>query len=82
MAQFQIAPVPFEIEDKVVADWLNDLQLRLQAYTSLQNEYDVLNVAPDRPRRGLVVYADGVNWNPGSGEGLYRFNGSTWIFLG
>ncbi len=26
---------------------------------------------PTRPRAGMVVYADGVDWNPGSGEGFY-----------
>lgn len=30
-------------------------------------------VPPVRPRTGTVVYADGVKWNPGSGEGIYVF---------
>lgn len=25
-------------------------------------------------RHGLLAYADGVNWNPGKGEGIYRWN--------
>ncbi len=29
-------------------------------------------------RKGMLAYADGTNWNPGSGEGLYRYNGSIW----
>lgn len=41
-----------------------------------------LNVAPTKPRSGLVVYADGTNWNPGSGEGIYVFRGAAWHFLG
>ena len=44
---------------------------------------DVLNVAPDKPRQGDIRYADGTNWNPGSGEGLYIFKSSSaWVFLG
>ena len=26
-----------------------------------------------------MAYADGVNWNPGSGEGIYTYNGSSWV---
>jgi hypothetical protein len=33
---------------------------------------------------GLLAYADGTNWNPGSGKGYYRYNttGATWVFVG
>lgn len=37
---------------------------------------------PPRIFEGMVVYADGTSWNPGSGEGLYRYDGSSWNFLG
>ena len=41
-----------------------------------------LNVEPIRPRDGMIVLADGTNWNPGSGAGFYgRVNGS-WVFFG
>jgi hypothetical protein len=44
-----------------------------------ENGYqEVLNVAPTKPREGLVVYADGTNWNPGSGAGLYEYVGGAW----
>ena len=44
---------------------------------------DVTNVAPIRPRQGMIRYADGTNWNPGSGgEGIYFFNASgSWVKL-
>ena len=41
-------------------------------------KYQVLHVAPDRPREGMTVYADGSNWNPGHGKGVYVWNGSVW----
>ena len=44
--------------------------------------YDVLHVEPSKPRQGLTAYADGSDWNPGSGEGLYRYDGTTWHYLG
>lgn len=31
---------------------------------------------------GKLAYADGVNWNPGSGKGLYRYDGSEWVLVG
>lgn len=40
------------------------------------------NVAPSKPRTGDVVYADGTNWNPGKGEGVYVYNGSEWVRAG
>lgn len=36
------------------------------------------NVAPSRPRDGDIRYADGTNWDPGSGEGVYAYYNSTW----
>lgn len=41
-----------------------------------------LNAAPDKPQNGMIVWADGTNWNPGSGEGIYGYHGSTWNLLG
>lgn len=41
-----------------------------------------LNVEPEKPRDGLTVYADGTNWNPGSGEGVYTYYAAAWRKLG
>lgn len=43
---------------------------------------DELNVAPSRPVAGLTVRADGTNWNPGSGQGVYTYYGGAWNKLG
>jgi hypothetical protein len=48
-----------------------------QAFLQLQ----VLNVAPTKPRDGMVVVADGTNWNPGSGAGVYARIGGSWVKL-
>jgi hypothetical protein len=32
---------------------------------------------PDRAEDGMMVYADGMDWDPGDGEGLYRWNAAT-----
>jgi len=37
--------------------------------------------APLKPREGMIVYADGVGWNPGSGTGPYAYVGGAWMPL-
>lgn len=41
----------------------------------------VRNVAPSKPRDGLVVFADGTNWNPGTGRGVYVYSSGAWVKL-
>jgi len=38
----------------------------------------VLHVAPGRPREGMIAVADGVDWDPGAGKGLYEYDGAAW----
>ena len=46
-------------------------------------QYKVWNNEPDKPRTGQAYYADGSDWDPGSGEGLYIYkSGSSWALLG
>jgi len=37
--------------------------------------------APDKPRPGMVANANGTNWNPGGGAGLYQYLGGAWVKL-
>lgn len=41
-----------------------------------------LHAEPVKPRTGMVVLADGTNWNPGSGAGFYGYRGGAWALLG
>ena len=55
-------------------------QESLRLENLLENERDflhcqVLHVAPVRPREGQIVAADGTDWNPGRGAGLYVYIG-------
>lgn len=43
---------------------------------------DKTYVAPAKPRDGDIRYADGVQWDPGAGLGIYYFNGTDWVLLG
>lgn len=44
-------------------------------------QLEVLHVAPEKPRDGMIVYADGTNWNPGAGDGFYGREGGAWVKL-
>jgi microcystin-dependent protein len=41
-------------------------------------KYTELHQEPAKPRVGQTVYADGTDWNPGSGAGLYEYTGAAW----
>lgn len=45
---------------------------------------DYRHVAPEKINAGDLVLADGTDWDPGSGVGLYRRNeaNSAWVFIG
>lgn len=43
---------------------------------------DKTTVAPAKPCEGDIRLADGTNWNPGSGQGMYAYYGTAWHFLG
>ena len=44
---------------------------------------EVTTVAPTKPRTGMLRIADGTSWNPGSGRGVYWYDGGVpgWVKL-
>lgn len=40
-----------------------------------------LSAAPARPADGVIAYADGTNWDPGSGAGFYGYEDGSWVKL-
>lgn len=43
--------------------------------------FTILHAAPARFENGDVVMADGVDWNPGGGAGLYARISGAWVKL-
>lgn len=39
---------------------------------------EFLHVEPDKKRDGTIVGADGIDWNPGAGQGIYAYFNATW----
>lgn len=61
----------------------NALQLELgrQFETKDRVSLKTLHTAPERPRDGDLFSADGTDWDPGSGSGLYRYEGGSYVKL-
>jgi hypothetical protein len=47
-------------------------------------ELQYLHAEPTRMRGGMFAMADGTDWDPGSGAGLYRRSeaNDAWVFIG
>lgn len=63
------------------------LEQELQSIAREMNETLGLDLrttyqAPERPREGMIVQADGTSWNPGAGAGMYRYVGGAWVKFG
>lgn len=55
-----------------------------RAWGSAEDFFELkeLHSAPVKIRLGMVVLADGTDWNPGSGQGVYCYYNSQWNKLG
>lgn len=76
--------IPPEKQEDLLT-YLDDEFLKVAAVLndSISGLHEIKYKTPARVKPGLVVYADGVKWNPGSGEGLYRYNlAGNWVFIG
>lgn len=65
-----------------LAQSMRDELSRLAQQLSQPADYmalQTLHVAPTRYFEGMVIKADGTNWNPGSGAGVYVRIGSAWV---
>lgn len=74
-----------EYPSEITTEWLNRELQRISADLSFlrAGHYEVIYAEPTRPRQGDVRYADGTEWDPGSGEGLYLYKSDgAWHFLG
>lgn len=52
----------------------NELVLiSLAINSALDGQHEESTAAPSKPRAGMVKFADGTQWNPGQGRGLYLY---------
>ncbi len=66
-------------QEQMVAWLLQELNKVRQVLNGKQDaEVRFRASPPERVREGLIAAADGVNWNPGAGKGLYLYTAGTW----
>ena len=71
-------------ELRAVAGYVEE-ELRTLALSLVETEAvetRTVNVEPSKPREGMIVVADGTDWDPGSGGGPYVYFGGAWVSLG
>jgi hypothetical protein len=61
--------------------WLAEQLRRIANDLNAPRHLDLLRAQPARIYEGLVVAADGVNWNPGGGVGVYARQSGVWVKL-
>lgn len=69
--------------ESITPQWLYD---ELQRVGTEMNRpaglfFDVLHEEPPKPQDGMVAFADGTDWNPGGGGGLYQRVAGAWVKL-
>ena len=82
VVRYEPGPLPEDVAD--IGNYLVTELKRIGSIFFNQATFrlECMHEAPIRPRKGDIRYADGVDWNPGSGEGIYFFNNSgTWTQL-
>ena len=81
VTRYEPGPLPEQVED--LGGYLVSELKRLGSILLNQSIFrlEPVHVEPSRPRKGDVRYADGTDWIPGAGEGIYWYNGTAWAKL-
>ena len=65
-------PKPLPEHPRILREFKR-IALALQIFRPKQVVFVELNSEPERPEEGMMALADGTNWDPGSGAGLYIY---------
>jgi hypothetical protein len=73
-------PVPYTDDLPYIREWLGrEFANILVAFEGVEMiELVEEHIAPTGPREGMIKYADGVNWDPGNGAGIYAYRDAAW----
>lgn len=50
-------------------------------FDTVSNPIPTLHVEPAKLIEGTKVIADGTDWDPGNGNGLYIYMNAAWVFI-
>ncbi len=85
--RYKTTPPPINVHNlEGILAWiyqeLSEIEVTLDNLESSRINLVVQHSEPERPREGDIVRADGTDWNPGSGEGVYEYtSGGAWSKL-
>jgi len=74
-------PDPAPADPAQLTEYIEREFRRIGAEIGKIMDLEELHTAPERVSVGMVRMADGTSWNPGSGQGVYLYNGTTWVKL-
>lgn len=76
-------PVVRDPDLQAVLDWAQSMFTDVESTRTESRELELRErfAAPEHPREGMIVYADGTSWNPGQGEGAYIYKNGAWCRL-
>lgn len=76
-------PTPFPDGGQISEYLVGELRQIASALAAIEEGrgLPVLHSEPARLRDGMLVVADGTDWNPGSGAGYYERRGGAWVKL-
>ena len=81
MRHYSPSQPPLSDDTRAVAQWVfRELQRIASTMLTLHDLNEHVD-APDHVAKGMIRVADGTGWNPGSGAGLYYYDGSSWTKL-
>jgi hypothetical protein len=74
------APSGAPADAKALSEWAYREFLAIAAAMSETDSLELRAIRrePAKPREGMIVYADGVSWDPGGGAGVYVYRVGAW----
>jgi len=83
MAQYEVRPLA-ATSLEALRVWVQGELLEIsKAFAGVQEPIlPTLHKPPKKFVEGMIVLADGTDWNPGGGRGFYGYSNGTWRYLG
>lgn len=78
--RYRPAPFPQRFDESLLP-WLYKELSRIGNLVAADRYlFPPLAAEPEKYEVGTTVYADGSNWDPGSGDGIYVWDGTQWLY--
>lgn len=78
-------PTPVPTDPKDIPRYLaNEVNVIVRALSGSQPYWTIktLTAEPRTIVEDMIVVADGTNWDPGGGAGMYQRRSGVWVFIG